>query len=180
MLIIHQDTVDASISFLHVLYEGLEGTRCLRGNESRNQVNDILFHLLPGEPVMLLGHGTDAGLFRLEDGEYRNYIGRSMVYSLRKHPIIGIWCHADRFAEHFRLHGLFSGMIISELEEAQDYGIETTAEELERENRLFAATLSGFLRTGLPYSEIPARMKQAAGENDPAVRQFNYNSLYCL
>lgn len=180
MLIIHQGIVDPSISFLQVLYEGLEDARCLCGSESRNQVNDILFHLLPGEPVMLLGHGTDAGLFRLEGGEYRCYIGRSMAYCLRKHPIIGIWCHANKFAEQLHLHGVFTGMIISEYDEALQEGIHTSPAELEQENRLFASTLSELLRTSLPYSEIPARMREAVGANDPAVRQFNYNSFYYL
>ena len=45
-----------------------------------------------------------------------------MAYCLRRHPVIGIWCHANLFAERFRLHDLFSGMVISEMEEAHAYG----------------------------------------------------------
>lgn len=183
MLVVHQCS-DPSISFLRAFYEGLEGIRCFHGDESKNMVRDALFHLPLGETVMLLGHGTaDAGLFRrLQDGngEYRydSYIDRSMVYCLRKHPVIGIWCYADQFADQFHLHGLFSGLIISEEQEGEDNGIQTTAAELEQENRLFASTLSGLLRDGIPFAEIPVRMKEAIGDRPPAVRVFNYNSLY--
>lgn len=177
MLVIHP--ADPTTDFLRVLYEGKEGCRCLLGGESRNQVNDLLFHLPPGEPVMLLGHGTDAGLFRLEQGEQRRYVGRQMAFCLRRHPIIGVWCHANRFAEAHGLSGLFSGMVVSEREEAETYGIATSEKELERENLLFASTLAGFLNAGLPYPEIVARMREAAG-NGPAVRMFNFNSLYAI
>ena len=124
MLVIHP--ADTSTDFLRVLYEGREGIRLLRGYESRNEVNDILFHLPAGEAVMLLGHGSDAGLFRKQDGVYSLYVGRSMAYCLRKHWVIGVWCHACLFAEQLRLHGLFSGMIVSEKDEAREYAMETT------------------------------------------------------
>ena len=122
MLVIHPS--DRTTDFLRTLYEGREDVRLLTGKESRKELGSILFHLRPGERAMLLGHGTDAGLFRLEeDGEYRLYVGHTMAYALRKHPVIGIWCHADLFARKELLHGLFSGMIVSEMPEAQKYGI---------------------------------------------------------
>lgn len=162
------------------MYEGLEGIRVLRGKESRNQLGSILYHLAPGEPVMMLGHGSPSGLFRLEDDGNRLYIGKSAAYCLRKHPVIGIFCHADKFAQGNRLHGLFSGMIISELEEAREYGVHTTAEELEKENILFAKTLARLLGPGRPYTGIPSLMSAAVGEGAPGVRMFNYNSLNVL
>lgn len=177
MLIIHP--TDPTTDFLRVLYEDMEDVRVIHGqHESRNELLSLLFHR-PGEPILLLGHGSDAGLFRLENGENRCYVGRSMAYCLRRHPVIGIWCHAHLFAERFRLHGLFSGMIISEMEEAHAYGFQTTEAELAQENLRFASTLSGFLRAGLPFREIPDRMKAAAGDG-PAVRLFNYQSLFAL
>ena len=97
MLVIHPS--DRSTDFLRTLYEGREDVRLLSGKESRKELGSILFHLRPGERVMLLGHGTDAGLFRLEeDGEYRLYVGHSMAYALRKHPASGILCYAELFA----------------------------------------------------------------------------------
>lgn len=178
MLVIHP--YDPSTEFLDVLYDGQEGVRRIRGEESRNRLGSILYHLPPVEPVMLLGHGSPSGLFRLEDGGNGLYVGKSFAYSLRKHPVIGVFCHANRFAENTRLHGLFSGMIVSEPEEALEYRIPATAGELERENRIFAETLAGFLRAGIPYREIPLLMKAAVGDDAPEVRKFNYNSFYFL
>ena len=75
MLVIHPS--DQTTEFLRPLYEGREDVRLLSGKESRKELGSILFHLRPGERVMLLGHGIDAGLFRLEEGgEYRLYVGR--------------------------------------------------------------------------------------------------------
>ena len=184
MLVLHQ-TSDPSTDFLRVLYEGREGCTCLQGEDSRKKVESAFYHLKAGEPIMLLGHGTDAGLFRLERGkkgeqrDYRCYVGRSMAYCLRKHPVIGIWCHANLFAESFGLSGLFTGMVISQLDEARTYGVPTTEEELERENLLFASTLAKYLDAGIPFSEIPARMCAEIGDG-PAVRKFNFNSLFAL
>ena len=179
MLVIHP--TDPTTTFLRALYEDREDVRVLHGQESKKELSKIIFHLKPGEPIYLLGHGNDQGLFRLQDGVNTLYVGRSMAYSLRKHPVIGIFCHASVFAEQQGLHGLFSGMIISEESEAEDdmYKIKTSKEELENENTRFAKLLAGFLSAGLPFPEIPVMMQKAV-EDGPAVRFFNYNSLYVL
>ena len=122
MLVIHPS--DQTTDFLRPLYEGREDVRLLTGKESRKELGSILFHLRPGERVMLLGHGTGAGLFRLdEDGEYRLYVGHSMAYTLRKHPVIGIWCHADLFARKQLPHGLSTATLVSETPAAPKHGI---------------------------------------------------------
>jgi hypothetical protein len=177
MLVIHPE--DTSTRFLHALYGGMEGVDLHTGEESRNRLSSLLYHLQPGEPVMLLGHGSPDGLFRKEGEEYQCYVGRSMRFLLRGHPLIGIWCHANLFAQRNSLHGLFSGMVVSEMDEARDYGIMTTEAELEVENRRFAATLRGLLDTNAPERLVPRLMKEKAGKG-PAVRVFNFNSMYYL
>ncbi len=178
MLIIHPS--DPTTDFLRTIYEGREDVRLLTGRESRKELGSILFHLRAGERVLLLGHGTDAGLFRLEeDGEYRLYVGHTMVYPLRKHPVIGIWCHADLFARKEHLHGLFSGMIVSEMKEAQEYGISCSQEDLDRENANLAERLRALFDQGVPFQEIPGRLKGMDSARTPLTR-FNYNNFYCL
>lgn len=177
MLVIHPS--DCSTDFLRALYQGMEGVDLRTGGESRNALSSLLFHLPPGERVMLLGHGGPEGLYRLEDGILRCYVGRSMRFVLRRHPLVGIWCHADTFARQASLHGIFSGMVVSEMQEALDYGIDTSRDELERENRLFAATLQRLLDAGVPAERIPVLMRDAIGDG-PTVRAFNYNSIFYL
>ena len=177
MLVIHP--TDPTTTFLKALYEDRDDVRVLYGQESKNELSRIIFHTPSSEPIMLLGHGNDQGLFRLKDGVNTLYVGRSMAYSLRKHPVIGIFCFASAFAEELKLHGLFSGMIISELEEAQMYKIETTQEQLDYENWRFSYLIAGFLEAGLPYSEIPIMMRRSI-KGGPDVRDYNYRSIFSL
>lgn len=113
MLVIHLQ--DSSTEFLRVLYEKMKGVTLLRGAESRNNLSRILYHRPEGELFLLLGHGSADGLFRKDGDEYRCYVGRSMAYYLKRHSIVGIWCHTNLFAETTRLYGLFSGMVVSEI-----------------------------------------------------------------
>lgn len=175
MLVIHP--ADSTTKPLQLLYESRRDVTCLNGEESRNKVADILYHRPKQELLMLLGHGNPEGLYRLEEGEYKCYIGRSMAYSLRRHFVIGIFCHANLFAEQLNLHGIFSGMVISELEEAELYGVSTTKEELAIENLLYASNLRTILDSGCPYKDIPAMLIEKIGDG-PEVRRFNYERLF--
>ena len=178
MLVIHPS--DQTTDFLRPLYEGREDVQLVTGKESRKEFGSILFHLHPGEKVMLLGHGSPAGLFRLEeDGEYHLYVGHPMVYALRKHPVIGIWCHADLFARKEHLHGLFSGMIVSEMKEAQEYGISCSQEDLDRENANLAERLRALFDHVVPFQEIPSRLAEMDTARTQLTR-FNYNNFYYL
>ena len=129
---------------------------------------------------MMSGHGTDAGLFRLEeDGEYRLYVGHNMAYALRKHPVIGIWCHADQFARKEHLHGLFSGMIVSEMKEAQEYGIACSQEDLDRENANLAGHLKAVFDEDVPFHEIPKLIAEM-DTTQSQLTAYNHNSFYNL
>ena len=74
---------------------------------------------------MLLGHGSDKGLsFRKDDSKDefdKVIVSHAHAYHLRKHGrnSVAVWCNADQFACAEGLHGLFTGMIISELSEAK-------------------------------------------------------------
>ena len=166
MLVTHPK--DETTDFLRTLYEGMEGVELHTGEESRNRL-----------AFMLLGHGNPDGLYRREGDEYRCYVGQSMGHFLRRHPVIGIWCHSLLFARKNGLHGLFSGMIISEMDEASEYQLLTTAEEIEAENERFASTLRLLLETGIRMELIPLFMEDAAGGGSD-LREFNYKSLFYL
>ncbi|MGN1220106.1 MAG: hypothetical protein ACI4TU_04125 [Candidatus Cryptobacteroides sp.] len=178
MLVIHPS--DKTTDFLRTLYEGREDVRLLTGGESRKELGSILYHLRPGERVMLLGHGTDAGLFRLEDdGEYRLYVCHTMAYALRKHPVIGIWCHADLFARKEHLHGLFSGMIVSEMTETEEYDIACLQDDLDFDNVKLAENMRALLDEEVPFHEIPKRMAEM-DTTKSQLTTFNYNNFYNL
>ncbi|MGM9800481.1 MAG: hypothetical protein ACI30M_07340 [Muribaculaceae bacterium] len=110
---------------------------------------------------MLLGHGSDKGLFFREDDSKDEFdkviVGHAHAYHLRKHGgnLVAVWCNADRFARAEGLHGLFSGMIITELCEAEQYRIKTSQDELNRENVKLSLRLRTLLIENTPLSEIP-------------------------
>lgn len=182
MLVIHPK--DKTIAMLSVLYVGLSAT-VIEDNRTSKEVRHLLHHASSQERVMLLGHGTENGLFFREDDSRKEFdriiVGHSQAYHLRKHGgnLIGIWCHADEFARKEGLHGLFSGMIISEAEEAEEYGINASQCIINKENDVMFGKLRGLLDEGLPLHEIPARMK-ALNEEQTPITDFNYGHFFYI
>ena len=110
MLVIHP--TDKTTEMLSILYEGL-GARLIEADCSNKKMGHLLHHTSPSERIMLLGHGSDKGLFFRKSDEEEDFdgiiVGHPQAYYLRKHcgDIIGIWCHAMEFAKKEGLHGLF-------------------------------------------------------------------------
>ena len=129
--------------------------------------------------IMMLGHGNEYGLFSKpeKNGNYKRFmITDKHVQFLRSKTCIGIWCHANLFAERYGLHGLFSGMIISELQEAIDYNIDVTKDVIDREMEKFTFRLMDCMDTyGL--EQTPLRMKES-DDVQSALTKFNYSNLY--
>jgi hypothetical protein len=98
------------------------------------------------------------------------------VQFLRDKTCIGIWCYANKFTEKYKLHGLFSGMIISELQEAIDLGVAATKEEIDKEMEKFTIRLKDCIETyGL--EQTPFRMKEY-DDVQSELTKFNYSNLY--
>ena len=128
---------------------------------------------------MMLGHGNLFGLFSTPDkkGQYRRILVDSgHVQFLRGKSCIGIWCYANEFARQYRLQGLFSGMIISELHEAEENNIPATKEEIDAEMEKFADRLMFCIET-YELHEVPDRMLELDDVHSP-LTEFNYKNLY--
>ena len=145
----------------------------------------LLHHVSTQKRIMLLGHGSDKGLFFRKDDSKEEFdkiiVGHSHAYHLRKHGgnIVAVWCNADQFARAEGLHGLFSGMIVSAMSEALLYQVETTQEELDRENVKLAMRLRTLLDENIRLSEIPERMLASDDVHSP-LTTFNYQYFYYL
>lgn len=182
MLVIHPK--DTTTTVLAALYEGLQVCSLDQGY-SKREINHALRHTPKHECIMLLGHGSDKGLLS-RDNEDSDVFDRLLVYHphahfLRKHGanIFALWCNADLFARKEGLHGLFSGMIVSELNEALMYGVETTQEELDKENVKLVQRLRKLLDEGVPLNEFPQRMLNLDDAHTP-LTMFNYAHFYYL
>lgn len=185
-IIIHPN--DDSTRFLKRLYSGY-GEQMLLTEENNNKaIKEALMNENDNRILMMLGHGCPQGLFApRKDKNYQNgidqfgrlIINASHVQMLKKKLCIGIWCYAVDFARKYNLHGLFSGMIISELEEAQDCGMyEFTKEEIQMYNQDFAEALYDCINK-YPLNEVPQAMENYIS-NPNRLEQFNYSNLYYL
>lgn len=183
MLVIHPKDVTTSV--LLSLYEGTD-SKVIDQTASKREIGHLLRHCPPYERIMLLGHGSDNGLFSRNDDNMSEFdriiVGHPHAYYLRRHTggnIIGIWCHADKFARKEGLHGLFSGMIISDKREAEEYGIITLQHLIDEANEVMFAKLRQLLDNQVPLHEIPERMK-ALNDKPSWLTCFNYGNFYYL
>lgn len=175
MTVIH--ATDPTTQVLSLLYQQREDVRlCIT---ERNTSSDVQRAIRADDVIMMLGHGNEYGLFSKsnKNGDYRRFlITDRHVQFLRDKTCIGIWCYANKFAEKYRLHGLFSGMIISELQEAIDLGVPATKDEIDMEMEKFTIHLKDCIESyGL--EQIPLRMKEL-DDVQSALTKFNYGNLY--
>ena len=182
MLVIHPK--EKTTAMLSALYDGLEA-QVVADYRTTKEMGRLWHHVSTQERIMLLGHGSDKGLFFRKNDSKDEYdkviVSHAHAHHLRKHGgnIVAVWCNADQFARAEGWHGLFTGMIVSELNEALLYQVETTQEELDRENVKLARRLRALLDERITLSEIPKRMLAMDDAHSP-LTTFNYNNFYYL
>lgn len=164
-LVIHPQ--DNTTKFLSVIYENKDWT-VIDYNPSKSSLKkSIKEH----DRIVMLGHGTQEGLL----GFNCYVINSDLVYLLREKLCVCIWCNADIFVQKYNLKGFYTGMFISEYEEALNYCISTNMFYLHESNNDFAVAVSesidgdNFLENVLDKYE---------GNN--AVVNFNKKRLYFI
>ena len=175
MIVVHAN--DPTTKFLSKLYETREDVTVLITEKSTNGA--VRRALKADDVIMMLGHGNMYGLFSTPNRKgvfLRLLIDDSHTQFLRGKTCIGIWCHADEFAYKYKLHGLFSGMIISELQEAIEYNITATKEEIDAEMEKFAFRLK-YCIENFALEEVPQQMLEMDDVKSELTR-FNYRNLF--
>ena len=121
MIVIHPK--DKTTSFLRAIYAGKKNVTLIDETWNNRNIREAIGSAPKGEEIMMLGHGYDGGLLApFGDNQFaRAIVDSRLAYLLREHTCIGIWCHANEFAKKYELKGLFSGMVISDLNEALEY-----------------------------------------------------------
>lgn len=174
MIVIHIDNGTLDAALLSGIYKGLDNiTLCY--NRSKSNIKRIL-RITGDEPVMLLGHGTPQGLFNISQTGFA--VGSEHVEWLRNRSVIGIFCYASDFADRYDLHGFFTSMFISNMEEAvmlqRDKG--SSEEDITSQQRLFCERVHALLVNRTPLKQWPEILQSQADFNIPFVR-FNYEAL---
>jgi len=159
-LVIHP--TDPTTDFLSAIYQDEDWT-VIRDIVSRSSlVKAIQEH----DVILMMGHGGRDGLY---DKTKRQYVvNDTFVFLLREKQCTCIWCHADEFVQKYKLKGLYTGMVISELEEAINNCVNVQGEEIEESNTLFAEAV----RQALKHLD-PVYKFKLMYEGDSAVIAFN-------
>jgi hypothetical protein len=176
-LIIHPE--DPTTTFLSQIYAQLTHKTIIRGGISKSEIPKLIES---HDRVLMLGHGSPYGL--LNSGQFPDagsyIIAYSMVLSLRnKTNNVFIWCHADQFVQRHGLSGFYSGMFVSEVEEALYYGIDDINwNMIDQSNDRFASVVSKYLNEPIEslYQKLLIEYGVMAKTNP--IARFNLDRLY--
>ncbi len=164
-LVIHPS--DRSTDFLSEIYGGTDWT-IISEDKSSSQIKKLI---KSHDRIIMMGHGDENGLF----GHGRYVITSKNVYNLRGKSCVYIWCNADVFVRKYNLTGFYTGMIISERDEAMMYSMYSATDEMiEQSNSLFANSIWKFVN----QNNRLAMIKEMYVSQDNPIIQFNSVRIY--
>lgn len=164
-LVIHPN--DPSTDFLMYIYSGIECDLLCDYDISEYVVARCISEY---DRIICLGHGCSDGLL----GDYGLVVNESHVKILREKELICIWCNADQFMNKHKLNGFYSGMFISEVQEAEMYDVECSFYDVEKSNKMFSTLLGGCI----DEDNRLTKMKKTYKLRGNKVADFNSNRLY--
>lgn len=178
-LVVHPD--DRTTDFLDPSYAGLNA----RVLTSQRDMFNLRENMRQHDRIIMMGHGSPGGLMMPVgtiygvddvDGELKKYsthnIGASFVDILKTKPIVAVWCNADQFVLRHDLHGFYTGMVISEMCEANYCNVhKCNVRDLEESNTLFTKALAAAI--GIQSPEAVKVFKEIY--NNPKNEIMNYN-----
>lgn len=139
-LVIHPD--DRSTDFLKPIYEHLSAT-VVTGGKTPHAITELI---KAHDKVMLMGHGSPHGLFTM--GKFPGSIGyvinddHADLLAEKKNTVY-IWCNADQYVNYNKLSGFYTGMFISEVDEARTMGLKgVTYTDVKESNQWFVEAVS--------------------------------------
>ncbi len=172
-LVIHPH--DKSTLFLSEIYNDKNYTVSITNS-------DINYHLGSLSPlrqlikdhdrIIMLGHGGASGLY---NKYFNSIIDASHVHLLRDKILVGVWCYANDYFERYNLNGKYTGMIISELEEAKIMRVEATGEQIKFSNKLFAEAIkAGIDNDNFVESVLDVYINE---DNNPVI-EYNRKNIF--
>jgi hypothetical protein len=183
-LIIHPD--DRSTDFLKTIYAPISSSATIITGGAYHQ-EDIRRLILSHDRIMMMGHGDAKGLLGIGFDawpECFRIIDDSMVEVLRDKECIFIWCFANMFVESNNLSGFYTGMFISEVQEAIHFElVNTTEKEIEMSNDIFSISVADMMteNDSRSLSELYAHVMSKYGRLsvDSDVVEYNSSRLRC-
>ncbi len=165
-LVIHP--YDVTTNFLNATYLS-RGWTIINHNPSRKELKEAI---KTHDRIIMMGHGCEYGLY----GFGRFVIDSQLVYLLREKDCVCIWCNADLFVEEYGLKGFYTGMIISEYEEAIYYSVPPTTETIHESNMLFTEVIKNAIH--LTPKEMCEDVKKNYITENNQIINYNKNNIY--
>ncbi len=172
MIVVHPS--DPSTRMLSEIYKGIEGVTLFDSWKQRKEILKAIAAAPKDEPILLLGHGCPSGLY---DMRYGLIIGDADAELLKDRPnLVGIWCYASSYAAKHGLKGFFSGMFISEPQEALFCGVDASDEEIDEVAWHFSTIFGLLLRGGCSLEETAGVLMDPC-YIDSDLTEYNYSRL---
>lgn len=170
-LVIHP--FDVTTHFLKPIYANHSDWVVMDCSISKGKIRQLIKEY---DRIIMLGHGSEDGLFDFE--HKRMIIDSDYVQLLREKDCICIWCNANEFVEKYKLTcSLYSGMIISDVDEAFFMGVNGTVSNLIKwvnsSNELFTKAL----KIGLEDDNFDLIIKLYNADENPVI-DYNKKNIF--
>lgn len=183
-LVIHPN--DRTTDFLYPSYANISATVL----HSKADMYNLRENMKQHDRIIMMGHGTPNGLLMpvgsikgVEEinGDVKEYtqhsINSSFVDILKTKPIVAVWCNADRFVVPHDLHGFYTGMVVSEMCEADYCNVRgCDVDDLEESNRLFTIALTAAI--DIPSPESVNVFKEIYNNPKNQIMLYNRQRIY--
>ena len=167
-LVIHP--FDMTTKFLEQIYHGKDWTII---DDVRVSKNTLIKEIKAHDRIVMMGHGTKYGLFAKGRG---TIIDSTYVNILREKQIVAIWCNADEFVKKYELKGFYTGMIISEMDEAEYLNVPYTYQSVVESNILFTQAMTDSIDAEDMLTE--AKAIYCIDDTDNEIINYNKVRLY--
>jgi hypothetical protein len=169
-LVIHPK--DPTTDFLQDIYADLvtrdDWTLLRESIEDSELRNKIKSH----DRIIMLGHGCHLGLYCPNKSKLIIEDSHADILSGKK--LVGIWCYANMFFEFHGLLGIYSGMMISEMPEANLLGVDCSRLQIDVSNARYTRAVRKAIFDPFPIERFRQMYRS---ERNPVI-MYNQDLFY--
>ena len=176
IVVLYSNHGDVDCARLTQMWEGLENVTVFELTKQMTDLEqeDLVYEALatPCDVFLMCGHGTAHGLL---SPDFSQYMVHQYCAPYNRTNVVGVFCHASEFAKTYGLHGFYTSMFISNINEAVDYGVNCTVDEIEAQNESFCQAIHQLLEDEIPISEWMNHFHTSVEDNEVTI--FNIGGL---
>ena len=180
MTIIYSNFRDVDTSSMPLLWRNLPNANVVEITPDMIDVyEDIVDNAISQEEdtIIFCGHGTRNGLLFPDFSRGIYLLHENNINLIKARNIVGIWCYASSFASSYNLHGFFTSMFISNVNEAYDNGFyNASQDDINRISESFFARANELLISNEPVNQWQILIGCQV-DLDDEIQTFNYQGL---